>query len=630
MVIHPIIFGRAHPTHIAEAATAVSFASESLDERWRTFTLDGKWDVVSIPREQRIGIQAHKFIQVHRSLAINSAHQLADHGIERLETHLLAKEIPEEGLPTKGDAPTSRAVATCSCVTAMTQTVDLLPLRDGELQLPQALVVSMRNVLNLFRAAALDQINCCEITPALRSCVIGLNRLLRRYSNLSQRLDSISKIDTKDASRGPSWWYSFVVRARQDLADWCTYAERVVSQRTVGRFEEFLAQNERVVSYRGGIQKLLYLADALMNSYAARVLDPGNPPAFMSLFDPIDIVLAMRIGGFVRVPVRYLFVLPLSITHLWHEVGVFQFYAKYEQPFDTRTASRLRASAQKTSEHAPQREKNIDLMLDVADSYGDAVTLTYGFGGDLNRFILSFATAQFEQSDFRLAPSSQKQKYLSYLLTRLYIVLEYRQTVEEIREKTRAEPIRFSRSDIREHDPHPTYVALALRAIIDVIATELLAYPRYADISIDEATIDRALQNIGRSVDAVHRAYINDLAFEIATHPTASSPDVDAAFSQITEGAIVRLTPGPEIDAIFLRMQYEMIASLRNKQGDSVGDNLPATENFFCSISALVRSSILAFYQQADDERGAPRTDRSLAELWRSTPPTGEIPDLTL
>jgi len=68
-----------------------------------------------------------------------------------------------------------------------------------------------------------------------------------------------------------------------------------------------------------------------------------------------------------------------------------------------------------------------------------------------------------------------------------------------------------------------------------------------------------------------------------------------------------------------------MITSLRTvKDGHDFGG-----ATFFASISALVRSSILAFYQ--DEPYEPERRPKSLlADLWRGRGPTGPIPDLQL
>src|SRR5207253_8413047 len=140
--------------------------------------------------------------------------------------------------------------------TALRSLLNPLPLRKA-----------IRNVLGLFRAASKDQHNCCEVAQTLERCEIGLELLLRYRADVLREMHDAMAIESGERWKAPEWWFQHVARADLDVQEWCTYAERIVSQRTVGRFEEFLSQNERAVSYRGGVQKLLYLTAALLTSY---------------------------------------------------------------------------------------------------------------------------------------------------------------------------------------------------------------------------------------------------------------------------------------------------------------------------------------------------------------------------
>lgn len=626
MKVTPLLLGRALPTHIREASDVIGTHNVGA---WRTLTLDGKWDILSIPQNPADGIPIRDFIARHKALAITGT-PLGSYGIERLETHLLATDIPSDPLR-RESASGERARpldASCNCAALLEQTHIQTLIAECRPELPSALVLAIRNVLNLLHTASRDSVNCCDITASLRRCEVGLGRLLQNYRHLTLRMDGVSRIDTSATSPSTSSWYRFVVKARQDIAEWCTYAERIVSQRTVGRFEEFLAQNERVVSYRGGVQKLLYLTDELLNNYAKRVLADTEEPTFMSLFDPVDIVFAMRVVGFVRVPVRYLFVLPLTVTHLWHEVGVYRYHTKYLLPHDSRTKRRLEENARRAKRD--DSDAHIDMILDVADSYGDAVTLMYGFGGDLRKFFLSLATAQFEQSDFRLA-RSQKGAYVTYLLTRLYVLLEFRHAVELVRFHMTRDFLQISREEIEEWEPDfDEFVQPAMGSIVETLRDELLRHPRYNAIVIDERMIARALNNIGETVKAVHRPYLRELAFEVAALPLPEPLDVEEKLQKVMAGELVQLDSGREVDELFLRMQHELIARLLPLTPAKSLKGLLSSGGYFASIGALVRSSILSFYQQDQTGEKDGGGSRTLPQLRPGDVKGGSIPDLDM
>lgn len=623
-MVRPLIFGRALPSHVREAARAIVSPNVG---KWRTLTVDGKWDLVSLPASPDGEISLATFIAFHKELA-TAGRAFSKFGIERLETHLLTHEVCENDATVPEDKPAE--TKSCACERFLSTSLEnkLLIACERERILPEALSIAIRNVLNLFRSASRDSIDCCDITSSLRRCEIGLDRLLRHYRILNTRLQDAAKLDTQDENGRVSYWFNFVVKARQDIADWCTYAERIVSQRTVGRFEEFLAQTERVVSYRGGVQKMLYLTDALLNSYAKRALDDVDEPAFMSLFDPVDIVLAMRVVGFVRVPVRYLFSLPLTITHLWHEVGAYRFHAKYQQPHDTRTHRRLDEYMKHVE---PGCNDTVGLMIDLADAYGDAVTLMYGFGGDVRRFFLSLATAQFEKSDFRLdnTPPSQRARDIVYLLTRLYGVLEFRATCEDIRRSLAKGPISEAQLHILDESlpPHDDFIDAGLRCVAQVLEEEVLIYDRYRHIKITAGLLAGAKKNIRDTFHTMFRAYLRELAVELAQRPVVKPPDVSHLLSAIRKGNVVDIDDASVLDQLFLELQREMIEHLRliPASRDTTGGS-----EFFHSISALVRSSILYFYQQMENQPARREEKQPLAELWQDLAPSGRIPDLTL
>jgi hypothetical protein len=585
-------------------------------ETWQRLSVDGKWDLVMLPGPGDPNVPLGEFLARHQAHVIEGK-LLTDHGIERVETHLLSQQIPG-AMPRPNS---SQAVPSCQCHTAISDEAELLG--ESEKILPEALVVAIRNVLNLFRAASKDTTNCCDVVPSLRRCEVGLRRLLEHHRHLDRLAKGDTSVNPLHASRPAYWWYSFLVKVRTDIEDWCTYAERSVSQRTVGRFEEFLVQNERVVSYRGGVQKLLYLADALLNDYGRRVLPQTEVPAFMTLYDPVDTVVSMRVVGFMRVPARYLFILPLAITHLWHEVGVYAFYAKYRLPFDTRTKARLEEFTEVTAETS--RDSMVNLVLDIADMYGDATTLAQGFGNDLERFILSFASAMFEQDGFRSADTTIRERYLVYLVLRLYLAAEFRYRCELVEMKVGVAPLSFDRAFLDSWTPSASFIDTTLADLKDVLHRQLLQYKRYEGIDVSDAVLAGVKKAIAKGVKVVHRKYLSDMAWQRGgTQSTSSVAVEDDYFSRIMQGEVWRYDRDVDINRLFLRMQHAMIDRLRRvpyNQTDPVA--------FFQPIAALSRGSILAFYEREQDviERRADASV-SLKGAWAGSAST--ITDLDL
>jgi hypothetical protein len=595
-VFHPVIFARSLPTHIGRAA---DFLECKVSGNWRKVVVDGKWDIIiSLADEE--GVPAKDFLQHHRSLITSG--ELTSAGVQRLETHLLSKEISASD---DAPAPANEVIpGVCSICSAAVRSEDDELVKSADL-LPASLTMAIRNVLNLFRAASREANTCCDIVPSLVRCEIGLDRLLRHHRVLYSRMEDVSKIDTATGSLSAARWAPHVIKARHDIEAWCTYAERIVSQRTVGRFEEFLAQNERVVSYRGGIQKLLYLADALLNSYAQRVYASVEEPALMCLYDPIDLVESMRVVGFVRIPVRYVFVLPLAISHLWHEVGVHWFYSKYWNPIDVRSRRRamLDFHAMPPDESSSPTQERVDLLIDLADVYGDAVTLLKGFRGDLTQFMVSLATTLLESNAFKSAPAAVRIQFLKQLMVRLYLALEFWQRCSFVRERLCSESMTFNRLELDNWIPDATvFVVPAVARIARILGRELLEHDRYKEVEISAHVEQAAVGAIGEVVNSVHRRYLSELAWEMGAAPLISiSTETHAAFREIMAGEIPSLVASVDINDLFLLAQQQMIRTLRDAP-PGVDATSSANSSFLRPLASLVRASILAFYGRSETE----------------------------
>jgi hypothetical protein len=609
--VTPVMFARAAPTRILEAAYLLARSILSDEARagippaertweqlpWKVTSMDGKWDVLLQLKDQEL-LLLDQFVAQHRELAESGL--FAQHGLERLETHLLSRSDPKE------DPPDKIFTFPCSCQSYVAKMPQRLADLLETLQ-PRYLNQSVRNVLGLFRAASKDANNCCEVAHTMRRCEMGLEILLRhRKSVLREMADG-----TEISGKTPGFWFHLVAQANFAVQDWCTYAERIVSQRTVGRFEEFLSQNERVVSYRGGVQKLLYLTDSLLNSYALKIQpDAARALPLVCLFDPLDIVLSHRHAGIVRVPAQFLFSLPLAINHLWHEVGVFAFNQQHSDPTEKAQYARLVGMDivnSKIREREYDKESRDSEMtsfsMDLADIYADATTLVYGFRGDLEAFILSFASTLFETTDFKHAPASIVDEFLVYLLTRLCLAAECRMRAELLK-SWRIAGTRPGVFPLDQWRPHVRYRAEQLDAILDCLHREVLSQNRYRHIVVSEDVIERVHANVRETLHEGFRGFLNDVVWSLKEFPPPISDSTRAVFERIKEGYLCDLTAeGVDINDLFLLLQLAIIDHVRTRT-----DTDHQLGEFFQPIAALTRSSIVSFYHLERSSRSGVAT----------------------
>jgi hypothetical protein len=567
MRLKPTILVRTSPTRVREA-TSVLAAGILPRVNVKARQMDGKWDALLLPQSQ---VSARRFIEKHKNFVIGG-NTFERAGMERLETHLLSEELAL----TKNVTSDAESLA-CSCKPIKpSEELQELIRRLGAKTLRRA----VRNVLGLFRSASRDPHNCCDIASPLERSEINLQRLLHEGKERKE------KADGQDL---PSYWSAYASKSYELIQEWCTFAERAVSQRTVGRFEEFLGQNERVVSYRGGVQKLLYLADRLLNSYAAQVGEHDS--GLVCLYDPIDTVQSRPNLGIVQIPARYLFLLPLAVNHLWHEVGTYTFHRRNPMP-DARVGDRLKLAEERTDDKSVK--KRGEMALHLADVYADALTVTFGFRFDFGRFTMAFASALLESPIFLLAPPVVKEQHFVHLLTRLYLVSEYLGHLQR-----RDEP------GVPGWAPDRPAVKVLMLRIANMITAELLEKPRYVGIafSIHRKIIARAAENIGVCVDLLHRQQLLELVRTVNLGRPGITPATRKAFEAIRKGELVDLAAHEvDINDIFCLLQSEMIEEIREHP---VGYD-PDKKSFFSATAAVLRSATLSFYRRENETEQQP------------------------
>jgi hypothetical protein len=569
MLVSPSILIRTSPTRVREATSRL--ASQLMPGvKIEARQMDGKWDALLLPQDR---MSARQFIKNHKKFVISGA-TFERAGMERLETHLLSQD-----LVLVKNVPKNAESISCSC-TPITPSDDLRHLIE-RLQ-PTTLRRAVRNVLGLFRSASRDPHNCCDIARPLERSETNLLRLLHECRERKEKADGDDR---------PSYWSEYAANSFELIQEWCTFAERAVSQRTVGRFEEFLGQNERVVSYRGGVQKLLYLADSLLNSYAAHVGEGES--GLVCLYDPIDTVQSYPHLGIVQIPARYLFLLPLAVNHLWHEVGTYSFHRRNRIPHQV-LRERLKRVAEETGDSSVKNRG--ELTLHLADVYADALTVTFGFRRDLSRFTTALASALFESPLFYLAPPVVRERHLVHLLTRLYLASEYIHCLQ--------------RRDLGlpdEWTPPPLAAKIVIGSSARAIA-RLLDSPRYRGYSpIHDDMIDRAAENIRVCADLLHRPQLMELVRSVDLSRPGITAATQKAFEAIMNGNLVELAEfSIDINDIFYLLQGEMIAEISQHQRGNDVDK----RSFFAPTAALLRSATLSFYRM---EKGRPTDESTVA-----------------
>jgi hypothetical protein len=614
--VSPILFVRVRPTHIHQAVAALTRRLPS-PEKWSIHSTDGKWDLI-LTANAFVPLRA--YLEMHRRFVVEGS-ELSDAGIERFESHLLAKQVTP-------DDPSPVAISNCNCKALF----DSRPpaIEDGSMNsgLPRALGRAIKNVTDLFRAASRDTTNCCDVVPSLLRCTAAGQRLVTRHRRILDRVQQLRSIS--GSSEVITAWLAVLARAREDIEDWCTYSERCVSQRTVGRFEEFLAQNERVVSYRGGIQKMLYIADELTDAYATQILPSESERTFVTLYDPVDTVVNMRSAGFIRVPVRYLFFLPLAITHLWHEVGVHVFFSNYSIPFDERARSRAASFFERSPSQTPQEIARI--YVEVAEMYGDFITLHYGFRENLEAFAIALTSALLEQVSFHSATTLGKETFLVYLLTRLYLVVEFKVRRDLIADRLQNSPTTCMRDEIDAWRPAPQFIAESVRQLAELLNRELLSHSRYLDepavqIAFRELAADNFnwVVNACTDFDVAHRQFMNDLVWKLPPVARESEEGMQA-FEAIQRGEVVPLGPTVDPNAVYQHLQRSMIERIRDVRRGSQNET-----TFLRSTAALMRSVMLSFYARDREpvpvkRQGIVNLDRPLVALSQQLPNLSFVP----
>lgn len=425
--------------------------------------VDGTRDVLVLPGEDAPPLPLEEILAAFS----NQGERFLDAGIERLETHLLVMK------PSDLEAQSSRGFSgriaeptvvpgSCSCSSVADELRELAK-RVERLAVPEALRLTVLNVLTLQSYALNDETSCCDLRPALAASAAALGRIING-------IEWLQRLHEGDPEHEPYWYEA--LHTRRDLLDhWCRSSEAVLSERTAGGFQEFFDVNDRIVAYRGGVQKLLLITDHLLNSFLSEIdSSPTELDAATALFatvhEPINAIRSEPALGFVKLPLRHRFSLPLVLPQLWHEVGQFVFRRRYPIPEHPETQRRLRElerqlrerarklqrirssllSAQSTgpgtgmtaaSKRALRKLDRVDAELKglaehsrrsdeifriLSDIYADLVVFVFGFRGDFTGFLLYLTTLYFDLARDESQQREAWERACDVLLIRLYCV----------------------------------------------------------------------------------------------------------------------------------------------------------------------------------------------------------------
>jgi len=384
---------RVVPGHLEEV-------SKILEEEFEGVTVsvvDGKSDLIV----QVNGAKSGSFLGAHARFA---EERCVGH-VQKLETHLLLSGVNPRPAPIMLD---DVVIEECAC----RLTLPRLVISDA---LPEELKDAVANLRFLFSAGLRDGTNCCDIGPAIDGCVDSLARISRNIDSQHARAQAAevatSGYTTFQLERERLAFHEKILVQQKRIELWVLLSERILRQRTIGSFEEFLGQSDRAVVYRGGVQKLLFLTDHLMNDFYAKFVGLTAPKRiFASLYDSVGTILSVSGTGLIRIPAHHLFSLPLAIADLWHEVGVYRFFQQVDN---------------KKLKLPLTTPVNEFLYRDLADHYGDLVVLLFGYHGDFTRFTVSLVHGWLDSQPYEGVFATAKQRLLEQLLARLVNALVF-------------------------------------------------------------------------------------------------------------------------------------------------------------------------------------------------------------
>ncbi|MEA2166521.1 MAG: hypothetical protein QOK37_4648 [Thermoanaerobaculia bacterium] len=507
------------------------------------------------------------FLHLQRNLAEDP--RLRNY-IQKVETHLVFSSVPSEGTsrgePLKRFAK-KKHLLKCSCEQ------DHREVRlEADIKmpwLPIELRHAVQNMMLLLSSAVRDDTMCCDVRNPVVACERSLVRLLNRLEPASQKSqsrspDALTPPDFDGANTKREERINARLRREQDIhaayrgvTDWHMWAERILKQRTVGSFDELFGQSDRAITYNGGVQKFLFLADALIDDFVRRIdRVPAERPTFATLYDSVQTILSVRGLGFIRIPALRIFQLPLAVSDLWHEVGVYLFYLRYGDNFADLPAD------------APATFGTVERL---ADHYGDLIVYLYGFGGDWKRAIASLIIGGVEAHQ-RDRDQEVRASALFDTLWRAYVLTEF--------------------DELRSRRPNLNFEGMRNNAISRIREfVESLRAQSDLDARVGvEAWVDLAIRAATPEIDTVR-----ELAFDLVAVGTRRKP-VPAKLDNFTKGDAVPFERNEDINETYARFA-DLIRS----------KDCPPEATVFRMMAALGKSATSEYHRRQVEVGADPR-----------------------
>jgi hypothetical protein len=397
--------------------------------------LDGRNDLCLLPGERKGASGA--FIERLHDLATRAEKPLSE-AIERMQTHLLVVDPAPSGLE-----PTTTMVAFSGDLLGRLE--DRRHRDDGALSgnlaqisrkvrilsqngiLDKRLVLGVSSTLSGLRRAVADDLNHYDTRLAILSVLQGGRSLLTKIDDFHAAHEAVGKGSFEDLAQVDalrSLWASALAQARNDLLEWCHLSERVLGERLTGSYDDFFGESGGSTSPRGGLQKVNFLADAIMQAFvhllpASYSRRASHPRYFAAVFESISRIGSIPGVGLISLPIKFRFALPRATPHILHEVAMLLFYQRFPSPtwlptstlseeektraqfLEERAREVERVQEAAAREHAVDSERFGDsgaftlddlppvdqakLFENIAESASDTLVCAYGFGG-LPRF----------------------------------------------------------------------------------------------------------------------------------------------------------------------------------------------------------------------------------------------------
>ena len=384
------------------------------DESGNSYFLDGRYDHLTFLPAGMSPSSLFGWLERHRS-----------RGAIRTETHLLTavnsltiERLWNTGIPKTPTSAISQSPP-CSCRELATT----LEFDEEYLEsiLPSGVCNDIDVMLCLFRSVLTSSASCCDASWAARACHRGLTILLKLTERMRRHRDSRKE-------RILSWQPNFQnLVAVAEL--WPTNAGKVLRERTADPIDYLFGRRSSIPESRGSLQKLLYLADRLVNEFYDRISTSvksgleGSGPCFATVYEPIETIKSERYIGIIRVPSRYAFSLHLVLPQLWHEVGQFIFQNRFGHGLSELTVKILATIVGASREQS--RPLVNKFLMEAADAYSDLIVLHYGFHGDLGGFADYLISTFLETFLYSRVPSAVQGQRYELLIRRVYYAAHF-------------------------------------------------------------------------------------------------------------------------------------------------------------------------------------------------------------